>query len=47
VMRRIYTMVHYQRDAEVAALCILLVLLELIPFALFALLAPRRARARA
>jgi len=47
VMRRIYTMVHYQRDAEVAALCILLVALELIPFALFALLAPRRERARA
>jgi iron(III) transport system permease protein len=47
VMRRIYTMVHYQRDAEVAALCIMLVALELIPFALFALLVPRRERARA
>jgi iron(III) transport system permease protein len=41
VMRRIYTMVHYQRDAEVAALCILLVVLEAIPFAAFALMAPR------
>jgi iron(III) transport system permease protein len=41
VMRRIYTMVHYQRDAEVAALCVILVLFEAIPFAAFALLAPR------
>jgi len=42
VMRRIYTMVHYQRDAEVAALCVMLVLIEAIPFAAFALLTPRR-----
>lgn len=41
VMRRIYTMVHYQRDAEVAALCVILVLFEAIPFAALALLAPK------
>jgi len=45
IMRRIYTMVHYQRDAEVAALCVILVLIEAIPFAAFALLTPRRAAA--
>ncbi len=45
VMRRIYTMVHYQRDAEVAALCVILVVFEAIPFAAFALLMPRRATA--
>jgi len=43
VMRRIYTMVHYQRDAEVAALCVILVIFEAIPFAVFALLAPKNA----
>jgi ABC-type Fe3+ transport system permease subunit len=42
VMRRIYTMVHYQRDAEVAALCVILVAIEAIPFAVFALLSPRQ-----
>jgi iron(III) transport system permease protein len=47
IMRRIYTMVHYQRDAEVAALCILLVAMELFAFALFALLVPRPKPARA
>jgi iron(III) transport system permease protein len=41
VMRRIYTMVHYQRDAEVAALCIVLVVIEALPFAAFALLTPK------
>jgi iron(III) transport system permease protein len=41
VMRRIYTMVHYQRDAEVAALCILLVFIEAIPFAALALFSPK------
>jgi ABC-type Fe3+ transport system permease subunit len=45
VMRRIYTMVHYQRDAEVAALCVMLVVMEAAVFAAFALLAPRRAAA--
>jgi iron(III) transport system permease protein len=45
LMRRIYTMVHYQRDAQVAALCVILVLIEAIPFAAFALLTPRRATA--
>jgi iron(III) transport system permease protein len=48
IMRRIYTMVHYQRDAEVAALCVILVVLEALPFALLALLSsPRRPAARA
>lgn len=41
VMRRIYTMVHYLRDAEVAGLCVILVLIELIPLAALALLMPR------
>jgi ABC-type Fe3+ transport system permease subunit len=41
VMRRVYTMVHYQRDAEVAALCIVLVVIEALPFAAFALLTPK------
>jgi iron(III) transport system permease protein len=43
IMRRMYTMVHYQRDAEVAALCVILVALEAIPFAVLALLKPKSA----
>lgn len=46
IMRRIYTMVHVQRDREVAALCVLLIALEVIAFALLALLVPRRGPAR-
>ncbi len=42
VMRRIYTLVHYQRDDQVAALCVLLIAMQAIPFAVYALLLPRR-----
>lgn len=45
LMRRIYSMVHFERDAQVAALCVLLVALQAVSFAFLALLAPRRAAA--
>jgi iron(III) transport system permease protein len=45
VMRRIYTMVHFSRDAQVAALAVILVAVEALPFAVYALLVPRRAAA--
>ena len=32
VLRKIYTMIHFQRDEQVAALCILLVLLQAVAF---------------
>ena len=32
VLRKIYTMIHFQRDEQVAALCILLVLMQALPF---------------
>lgn len=45
LMRKIYTMVHFQRDEQVAALCVVLVVLEALPFAFLALLLPRPAAA--
>ena len=42
MMRRIWSMVHYQRDSGVAALGVMLVALEALPFAVIALLAPSR-----
>lgn len=44
VMRRIYSMVHFQRDSQVAAMCVLLLVLVALPFAFLALLAPPRRR---
>jgi iron(III) transport system permease protein len=41
LLRRVYTMVHFQRDEQVAALCVLLLLLQALPFAFLALLLPR------
>lgn len=43
VMRKIYTMVHFQRDDQVAALCVILIVLETLPFVFLALLLPRAA----
>ncbi|MCE9636922.1 MAG: ABC transporter permease subunit [Planctomycetes bacterium] len=45
LMRKIYTMVHFQRDEQVAALCVVLVALEALPFAFLSLLMPRPATA--
>lgn len=42
VMRRLYNMMHFQRDEQVAALGVILMALQAIPFAVLALLAPRR-----
>ena len=43
LMRKIYTMVHFQRDDQVAALCVILIVLETLPFVFLALLLPRAA----
>ncbi len=40
LMRKIYSMIHFQRDSQVAALCVILVLLQAVPFALLWILAP-------
>jgi ABC-type Fe3+ transport system permease subunit len=40
IMRRIYTMVHFQEDSQVAALCVILICLEGLLFAAYALLFP-------
>ena len=46
VQVRIFNMVHYFRDEEVAALCLLVVGMALVPVALFAILRkPARAAA--
>jgi iron(III) transport system permease protein len=41
VQVRIFNMVHYFRDEEVAALCLLAIFLALVPVAVFVLLRPR------
>ncbi len=58
VMRKIYTMIHFQRDEQVAALCVVLILMQAVPLAVYAILrggrddavttarAPRAASAR-
>ncbi len=38
ILRKIYTMIHFQRDDQVAALCILLVVLQALPFLVLAIL---------
>lgn len=40
VLRRIYQLVHYQRDAQVAALAVMLLVLQAVPFVLLWLLHP-------
>ncbi len=44
LMRRIYSMVHFSRDEQVAALAVILMALEALPFILLGLLMPRRDR---
>lgn len=41
VIKKIYTMVHFDRDTQVAALSVILIALQALPFALLALLSPR------
>lgn len=41
LLRRIYQLVHYQRDAQVAALAVMLLVLQVVPFVLLWLLFPR------
>jgi iron(III) transport system permease protein len=45
ILKRIYTMVHFQRDEQVAALCVLLLVLEWLPFVFVRLLFPAHAAA--
>jgi len=33
ILRKVYTMIHFQRDEQVAALCILLIVLQGLAFA--------------
>ena len=42
VMRKIYTMIHFNRDDQVAALCVLLIAMQGVAFLLLAILAPRQ-----
>lgn len=39
---RIFNMIHFARDEEVAALCVIVILLALVPLTLFALLSRKR-----
>ncbi len=39
---RIFNMIHFARDEEVAALCVMVILIALIPLALFSLLSRKR-----
>jgi iron(III) transport system permease protein len=41
VMRKIYTAVHFTRDSQVAALCVILIAMQAIPFLVLHLLVPR------
>lgn len=43
LMRRVYTMVHFSRDSQVAALCIIILAIQALPFAFLSLLAPKAA----
>jgi iron(III) transport system permease protein len=42
VMRKVYSLIHYTRDAQAAALCVILIGMEAVLIALIALLVPRQ-----